>query len=275
MAITKYLSRKIGADRLGQVDFDTGKMSFGELVFTVIGATNMQDAIVFALSRIGAPEDVDPGGIPNIFMGAPCLGINQMSVDEAGNFDIYMNYRIPDATNGAGGSEDVLTFNTSGGTQHVNFSLATMGYGSGAVNRSNAIGKNAAGEITGVDIDVAEFAFTIDRALTAAQVDALIPFMRDVTDNVNLYPMFGADPGEIRFRGASGLRAGSGSRVAFNFLFSENKTQITIAGVSGVNKNGHEYLEVEYTPRKDTPSVLAVYVHQVYYLADLRGLGFT
>jgi hypothetical protein len=269
----KNLSRKVGADRLGEINFETGQLAFGELVFTVFNADDITDACVFAMSRIGAPEDVGQGGIPVSQGGSPCLGISQASIDDAGNVDVYMLYRSPSATGGGGDGTDVISFTTSGGSARILYGFSYATYGSPPSGYDGAIGSTPQGDINGCDIDVSTFDFAIERTFTPSQLnDSFVALIRDLTNHVNLQPMFFANAGEIRFLGADGVKSTQNNRIAFKFRFSPNVGAFSIGAVTVSGKDGHEYLDVYYSGVPATAG--AAIIHQVYLLADLRALGF-
>lgn len=79
-----------------------------------------------------------------------------------------------------------------------------------------------------------------------------------------------------------GAGLGSGRwGVAFQFSYSPVQTGLTVAGVTGVNKNGHDYVEVKTRPIDDETNkatveeVIGVYVHREYDNIDFSLLNLT
>jgi hypothetical protein len=280
--VPKFLSQKVGAQQLGSIDFETGIMSAGEDAFTVMNATDITDAVVFALSRIGADPNSPEGGIPATLLGAPCLGINRVTVDDAGNYDVFMNYRVP--TSGGSGPGDSISFSTTGGSAHVFNSLSSRArYPSTAPDHKGAINVTDSG-VEGVDIDVARFDFSITRNYTFEEFsDAFVDTIRRLSNKVNNTTIFGALAGEIKFNGASGEKTASGGAITFNFSFQENKANFDVGGINVTLKKGWDLLWVQYEEKVDSGAspvsrvrrAKAVYIELVYEGADLRALGFT
>jgi len=90
----------------------------------------------------------------------------------------------------------------------------------------------------------------------------------------------GNQPGEALLTGVSGTRRGaSDAELTFRWSVRENQTGITIGGITGVSKQGWQYLWVRYETTRtsdDEPSVETpshVCVASVYRSADLSLLG--
>lgn len=80
--------------------------------------------------------------------------------------------------------------------------------------------------------------------------------------------------GELLFAGASGDIVSEAPTMTFTFLASKNVTGLSVGGVTGIAKKGHEYLWCLFDTAKDATTGLlvrqprAVYVDQVYGSAD-------
>lgn len=177
------------------------------------------------------------------------------------------------------GDKNDYEFDTTGGTMHITHDIDTVAtYGTGAPDVSGAINTNA-GSIDGVDITVPVFAFSETHHLSIGTVDAAYKnTIRNLTGKVNSAEYKGHAAGELLFLGARGnRRSGEDWTITFYFAASENKTGLTVAGISGIAKKGWEYVSVLTKPVTSgditIQETVAVYVHQVYHTAAFTGLG--
>lgn len=197
--------------------------------------------------------------------------------------------------------ETAFNFDTTGGTQHITQSLKTVVAKSpgnrAAPDHMGAIGvTNDA--IEGVDITVPVFNFTITKSvppgeMTAAYVKNLYkltatvnnaPWSFTTTDGVTLDFL----KGECLFLGIGGSKKSQDAwEIALKFSANQNRIGLAIGEITGINKEGWQYLWTRYEQETDevsnadntgTEEALvkrpsAVYVEQVYYYADFRLLG--
>lgn len=135
--------------------------------------------------------------------------------------------------------------------------------------------------IQGVDIPNAETKFTITlylATLTKLQIKAL----DDIKQHVNAVPIL-AWPcpdyaiGEVRFESWSKNDQGRENiEVRLNFIREQNLTNITVGGITGINKRGHEYLWFECREFEDpishTISKQPIYarVEQLFFWSDFQ-----
>lgn len=183
---------------------------------------------------------------------------------------------------GAEEPEPVISFDSTGGTQHITQSIATVGrYGpSASTLLGGAIGYDGE-NVNGVDITVPVWNWQETRYLTDAQLNA--PAYYALTGKVNAGVFKGYAAGEALFLGASGQKRGNGSaakwEITFKFAASPNKTGIAVGEISGVAKKGWEYLWVQYGdgldpgPKVRIKKPVAVYVEKVYEEGDFSTLG--
>lgn len=105
----------------------------------------------------------------------------------------------------------------------------------------------------------------------------LIAQLTGTTNNAAIYDdgegnVFEA--GELLFAGATGEVIAENPMLTFIFLASKNLTSVTLQGITGINKKGHEYLWYLPDYEKDSTTGLlvsrprAAYVDQVYEPAD-------
>ncbi|MCR4414629.1 MAG: hypothetical protein NUV77_19605 [Thermoguttaceae bacterium] len=175
-------------------------------------------------------------------------------------------------------------FDTTGGTQKLTQSLATIGAyappGQTAPNFQGAIGVTH-DSVEGVDITVPVFSFS----LRATLADNLVtPAYRatifGLTGRVNNAPFWGFAAGEVLFLGATGTKKNAEDwEITYRFSASPNMTNIPVGPITVASKKGWEYLWVRYaddvdgTAKRAVKRPLAAYVEQVYPYGDFSLLG--
>ncbi len=136
-------------------------------------------------------------------------------------------------------------------------------------------------KVEGVEIGIPALSFQIRRRFANAAIT--FGYLRNLvlasfTTNNATFRGFAA--GEVLFTHASGSQATQGDpEITYNFVASPNLTGLTIGGVSGIEKKGHEYLWIWNRPDVDTenlllvPKVKYVSVAQVYDSSNFSLLG--
>lgn len=178
-----------------------------------------------------------------------------------------------------------FSFDTGGGTQHITQSLATVhSYPSGtAPDHQGAIGATESG-VDGVDITVPVYSFSETHFFAPETVDSTYKGkLFALTGKVNSASFRGLAAGECLFLGASGSRRGTGSddlwELTFKFAGSPNRTGMSVGSISGIAKEGWEYLWVRYEDEVDDTAKtmvkrpVAVYVEKVYESGNFSDLG--
>ena len=104
-----------------------------------------------------------------------------------------------------------------------------------------------------------------------------------LTGKVNNGSFKGFDAGEVLFLGVSGARRGTHTddlwELSFSFAVSPNRTNLTVGPITGIVKNGWQYLWVLYEDHIDENAKVrvkkpkAVFVENVYETASFSGLG--
>jgi hypothetical protein len=190
-------------------------------------------------------------------------------------------------------------FDTSGGTQHVTQAtggtITTVGgttttsvverkYPTAtAPSMSGAIGVDGQ-SVNGVDIVVPALSWTETYDVPHQYVTAAyIKGVAGLTGTVNngAFRTFAA--GEVLFMGCSGAQEWDDQRgngpwsLSYKFVASPNVTAQTIGDISGIEKQGHEYLWVRYEDAVSTNELVKkpkyVYVNKVYRDGNFSGLG--
>jgi len=172
----------------------------------------------------------------------------------------------------------VFQYDSTGGTQHVTQSIATVGkYGDYSNLLGGAIGFDGE-NVAGVDKVVPVFTWTETHYLTDSQL--LVPNYYALTGFVNSDAFEGYSPGEVLFYGVTGQEREDGLwEVLFKFGYQPNQTGLSVGTITGINKKGWEYLWVYFAKSVDTSAKLkipvptAVYVEQIYDYAPFSALG--
>ncbi|MFM7932438.1 MAG: hypothetical protein ACKO9Q_32370 [Pirellula sp.] len=181
-------------------------------------------------------------------------------------------------------SESQYSFDTGGGTQHVTQSIANVGKyaatGFTAPDFMGAIGVTD-DRVEGTDITVPVFNFTethyIEKALvTGAYKLALF----SLTGKVNGSGFKGFAKGEVLFLGASGSKRGLDDwEITFRFAASPNVAGLSLGSISGISKEGWQYLWVRFIDDEDPTAKalikrpVSAYVEQVYSYGNFANLG--
>ena len=199
-----------------------------------------------------------------------------------GRWNVIVTYGLLSPTESG---ETIFTFDTTGGTQHVTQSIATIRSASiegvSTPDHKGTIGVTADGA-DGVDIQVAVYNFSETHFLADTVVDN--PYKGVIftaTGRVNNADFKGFSTGEVLFLGCRGAKRGNGIwEMNFGFAALPNRTTpIVIGGVTipvgggGQSKWGWEYLWVLYHTTTDGPSNVrrpkSAYIEKVYETTDL------
>jgi hypothetical protein len=196
---------------------------------------------------------------------------------------------------------NTVAFDTTGGTEHISASLrsgdsaaAETSYGASGVTPPFYNGAiNVDGDqVHGTDIVVPAFSFTETWVMPSAWVlDTYVEALYSLTGTVNNARFRSFDAGECLFLGARGemTRGQTLVSIVFSFQAKPNRENFWVGssqgGVGGINepqgiqvttKRGWDFMWVRYSQKESNNSVVptpeAVYVNQVYELADFSGL---
>jgi hypothetical protein len=174
-------------------------------------------------------------------------------------------------------------FDTSGGTQRLATSLATLQRvalpGFEAPNYQGAINVNE-DRVEGVDITVPVFNFSETKYIATANVTQAFKYnIFQLTGRVNNAAFKGFAKGEVLFLGASGTRRGR-ERWALTYKFAASPNVVGQPLGSGgltVSKEGWEHLWVRFEENIHSNRLIkipvAYYVERVYPYGNLSSLG--
>lgn len=241
-----------------------------EVHYIIIGAANEAEVTAEAQSQI--PATYNDLVLDSIEIIEP-VNLATWKVAAYYKRPEYVSTEIPD---------EVFTFDTGGGSQHITQALSTVAkYPAAAADMKGAIGFDGK-SVKGVSIHVPVFTFTETHYKTAAYVtDTYKETLFRATGKVNnaTFGMFAAC--ECLFMGVSGRQNGSGGRweLTFKFAGSENVTGKTIGAITGIDKKGWEYLWVRYEDKADADELVqqpkAVYIEKVYEYTNFANLGIS
>ena len=172
-----------------------------------------------------------------------------------------------------------FTFDTSGGTTHITQSFATQGYGDDPPDFKGAIGVTK-DSVEGVDIIIPSLKFSETHPIPAALVTTgYVATLAGLTGKVNNAPWRGFPAESVLFVGAQGQSQSDGIvSTTFSFEVGQNAT-LTIAGISGIDKTGFQYVWTRYEDHADEDVNLLikqpkwVFVETVYQAANFGVLG--
>ncbi len=180
--------------------------------------------------------------------------------------------------------ESSFSFDTSGGTQHITQSLATVhrygAPGMTAPDFGGAVGVTH-DNVEGVDITVPVYSFSETHYLDAAVVTlAYKGTLFNLTGKVNSASFKGLAAGECLFLGASGSRRGAEDwEITYRFAGSPNRSGLVVGPITGISKKGWEYMWVRYADSEDAAAKaivkkpVAVYIERVYEEGNFAALG--
>ena len=176
-------------------------------------------------------------------------------------------------------------FSTGGGTKHITQALAHVAhYGTGAVDHKGTIGLNENGDVEGVDVPDVSFKWQEERRLLLAEYGwSYALTVGGLTYHVNNATFRGLPAGSVLLEDATGDQSAKDPLyldVTYSFLYSPNATGLVVGDITGIAKQGHQYLWVEY--RTEDPGGGAVKlpkrpsqvnVERVFDTADFSLLG--
>lgn len=191
------------------------------------------------------------------------------------------------------------SFDTGGGTQHVTQAIGSDSLPDGeqrfhtgspaAPNMFGAIGVDG-DSVNGVDIIIPQLTWTESYDVPNQYVStSYIKTVSSLTGTVNNAAFRTFAAGEVLFAGASGSQQWDSDKgdgpwnLSYKFIASPNQGSgktlpaITVGAITGVEKDGHDYLWVRYEDSVSNDTLFKrpkfVYVNKVYRRADFSKLG--
>ena len=274
-------------------------------------ATKVEEAYTERTEKVNAVGDVVEIEIPYLVFGAsdedaalaaarakaasktvPGMALDSVEVDERVNASTWRVKAAfaPSSSSGGdegGGDEDAFStsFDTGGGTMHMNQSLGTASKTpNDAPDFGGAIAVDAEGNVAGVDVTMPVFNFQETHTLSGTVVtDAWKKKVAALTGTVNSAAFRGFDAGEVLFLGASGSKrskkASANWEITFRFAVSANQQRLKVGDLTIESKRGWDYLWVSYKTgvaangKSLVKKPSAAYVEKVYPDGNFGTLG--
>lgn len=179
----------------------------------------------------------------------------------------------------AGSSE--FEFDIGGGSQRITQALQTVNkYPPTASDFEGAIGFDGK-RVNGIDIVVPEYQFAESHYYSDSAVDDTFKAnIASLAGKVNNDIFRGFAPGEILFLGAAGRQKEDADwQITYRFAVKKNQTGLTVGGLSGIDLNGWDILDVFYGLGEDTTAKqiikkpVSAIVRRVYERVALGGLN--
>ena len=177
-----------------------------------------------------------------------------------------------------------ISFSTTGGTVKITASLAQTKYPAAtAPDQGKSINVTPEGEVQGADVVEPRLKYTISYTIAKATVtSAYVKTLAGLTSKTNDATFFGFAAGEVLFLGADGTDGiNADPTINYHFAVSENVTGLELGTITGVAKQGHQFLWVRFENEEvgtgankrilKTPKY--VYVDTVYEDDDMSTLG--
>jgi hypothetical protein len=172
----------------------------------------------------------------------------------------------------------VYQLDTSGGSEHVTQSLATIARHGNAPDCQGAV--NYDGEsVQGTDIMARRFAWNEQYRISGAYFTPTYQLtLFNLTYTVNNATFRGLAAGQVMFMGATAARQGLHPvEITYYFEASPNKYSYSVGGISVTQKRGWEYQWVRYLKEESDNRIIekpdGVYIEQMYEWGDFSQLG--
>lgn len=260
--------------------------SSGRRQYWIDGAADIDEARTTLLAE--ADTTWEAGGATLVLLPEAC------EVFEIGDewFGVA-NYGTEEDVQPTGAGETSFSFDTTGATEHIIASKATVGAFAAAdeaanvADNGNLIGVGDGENVEGVDVPVAKLGFTVTRSFPIGQATgAYIKALATVGVNnasVSITTDDGVtiegDTGEILYFGSTGGAKNGRLEVQFLLAFSPNVTGRAIGGIAGIAAKGWEYIWVRrkhvVVQNRLTVKPVAAYVERVFDLIDFDALEIT
>jgi hypothetical protein len=173
-----------------------------------------------------------------------------------------------------------ISIDTTGATVNTQSAFSQTSFaasGETAPDFGESINVDADGNPQGVSKIIPSLKITVKAKIAAAYVTspcAYAQILYECTGKVNDAAFLCFAAGEVLFLGATGDLVSEDPVLNFAFEVSPNVTNYSIGGITGINKNGHDYIWFNFKQKQDASSGLkvstprAAYVSEVYEEAD-------
>lgn len=168
------------------------------------------------------------------------------------------------------------SIDTGGATVKVTQAYDYADFGTSSFDSQGAINIDAQGRSEGIDLGIPQLTLNCRARIPGDFVTlGYIQVLKGLSYKMNDGDFFGFASGEILFLGAQvTVVLGESTDINFKFTASENVTGLTIGGVSGIEKLGHDYLWIRYKDSEGADgierTVDTVSVDRVYQFGNLN-----
>jgi hypothetical protein len=250
--------------------------------YVVTGVAGVGQAVATALAAAAAAgeETIEEGGVTLYQVGASWEFVTESTTADglSQTYEVRLNY-ASDAFRKRDVGDVQLSYDTLGGSIHVTIAQSETVYpsaGSNTASFNNVIG-NQGDSADGTDVTVPVFNLTVTKVFAVSN----LPAPGDVfwlSGRYNAAPVTFTDStthetitflaGEVTFKGARHPvpRADGAVEMTFDFFGSPNRTNITIAGITGIDKKGSQYVWVRYDQKPSGLSGSQVLVLEPKYV---------
>jgi len=250
------------------IDSRDGKQSTFDLICTVHDTTS--DEVALAAVRAFAPL---------VRGDSPRLWRQSIDLEPVGHDVWTATVRYDTSAPESPNANDSFEFDTTGGTQHITNSYATMAAHGLVEDFGGAIGVSDSG-VEGTEIVVPSFRFSETHFYPEVSVGDRFVWA-NLTGTINTFPFKGFAAGEVLFLGASGRKVENQDErpwsVTLSFACQANRSNFSIGGILVPFQYGWDHRWVRYATVAGSRSLLkvpiAVYIERVYRDTDFGQLG--
>ena len=176
--------------------------------------------------------------------------------------------------------ECTISIDTSGGTVNTQSAFSQTKFaasGEVAPDYGESINVDADGNPAGVAKVIPAMKIQVKARIAEEYIESPCLYAKilyECTGKVNDAEFLCFAAGEVLFLGATGELISENPVLTFSFEISPNVTNMTIGGITGITKGGHEYIWFNFKQEQDSASTLkvskprAAYVAEVYEEAD-------
>ncbi len=247
-----------------------GDQPTAELVYKAVGNANELEVQAYALGATPRFVSTYSGTLYRQTIGLIPDGFAQYIVT------------VPYGRNKRDNGDFTFDFDTTGGT--VNIKAGKEHIASYPEDMANpdplggCLNVKEDGEVEGAEIVIPALRFSVRFRHPAGVVTLdYVKLLSNATGRMNSATFLGFAPGELLFVGASGSDGSEAdAEISYQFIASANATGITVGGVTGIDKLGHNYLSIESAdavadggPGKE---VKRVHIDRVYESMDFAAV---
>jgi hypothetical protein len=237
----------------------------------------------------GGMADVIAAAPPLVTVDGKQLRIVDIDMGETDNFAwrvATVNWATKDsrkskeATQPTETNDSEISFSIGGQTEQIQEAFAQTKYGPSAADLGNSINVQDDGSVSGIDIVVPKMTLTRVHYLPDSVVHPAYQLdLRRAVGKTNSDSFLGYESGELLLLSVVGAKRGEEDWVVtFDFSVGKNNTGLTVAGISDISKQAHDYLWVQYEQEEETtakrmkPIGVGVYVAKVYESANFGAI---